>query len=97
MAKFDPGRHRVVAVPYHEDDPERGQHFHVDLDDLVGAAGGGDGDSVNPFLVKRLESIEGRLTELAHRVDGIESRPHISDETMAQLGDGMNSKIQHLV
>ena len=97
MAKFDSGRHRVVAVPYHDDDPERGQHFHVDLDDLVGAAGGGDGDSVNPFLIKRLESIEGRLTELAHRVDGLEARPHISDETMAQLGDGLNSKIQNLV
>ena len=100
MAKFDPKRHRVVAVPFKDDDPEKGQHFHVDLDDLVDAsvaAMSEDGGEVNPFLIKRIESIEARLTEQGGRVDGIENRPHVSEETLKQLDDGLNAKIKHLV
>lgn len=100
MAKFDPKRHRVVAVPYQDDDPERGQHFHVDLDDLVDAsvaAMSEDGGEVNPFLIKRIESVEARLTEQGSRVDDIEARPHVSDETLKQLDDGFNAKINHMV
>ena len=93
MAKFDPEKHRVVAVPFRQDDPERGQHFHVDLDELASLPMG-DGDNPNPFLIKRVENAEARLTELGNRVDGI---PHVSEDTLRQLDDGLNAKIQHMV
>jgi len=98
MAKFDPARHRVVAVPYLDDDPERGQHFHVSLDALIDAAREAhqsteivpvDDDRMG-FVVKRLNAIEARLTEL-------ESRPYLSPEDIRQLGDGLNTKIKGMI
>ena len=58
-----------------------------------------DGDSSDrlEFIVKRLNSIEARQTEMLSRLDNLEARPHISEETIRQLDDGLNAKIQHLV
>jgi uncharacterized coiled-coil protein SlyX len=99
MAKFDPARHRVVAVPYRDDDPERGQHFHVDLDALVDAAreaAAGDvsretlGDDQGMFLAKRCKQLEDRIAEL-------EARPVVSDDTLKQLNDALHAKLQTLI
>lgn len=49
------------------------------------------------FVVKRLEAIEGRLTELAARVDELDARPHVSEDTIRQLDDGLNAKINHMI
>ena len=99
MAKFDPNRHRVVAVPYRDDDPERGQHFHVDLDALIDAAreaAAGDvsretlGDDQGLFLAKRCKQLEDRIAEL-------EDRPVVSDDTLKQLNDALHAKLQTLI
>jgi len=101
MAKFDPARHRVVAVPYRDDDPEKGQHFHVDLDALVDAAreaamAAGDvsretlGDDQGIFLTKRINALEARVAEL-------ESRPVVSEDMLRQLNDALHAKMQAII
>ena len=77
MDKFDPDKHRVVAVPFRDDDPERGQHFHVDLDALVAAARE-DSQELIPvdntqvaFLSKQVAKVREDLAEVA-------SRPHLT-------------------
>ena len=49
------------------------------------------------FVIKRLNTIEARQTEMLSRLDNLEARPHISEETIRQLDDGLNAKIQHLI
>jgi len=106
MAKFDPARHRVVAVPYRDDDPEKGQHFHVDLDALVDAArqaAAGDvsretlGDDQGLFLAKRCQQLEAKLTEAEARLAELEARPTVSEDTIRQFDDAFNSKVNTLV
>ena len=101
MAKFDPNRHRVVAVPYQDDDPDKGQHFHVDLDALVDAAreaamAAGDvsretlGDDQGIFLTKRINALEARVAEL-------EARPVVSEDMLRQLNDALHAKMQAII
>jgi uncharacterized coiled-coil protein SlyX len=101
MAKFDPARHRVVAVPYRDDDPEKGQHFHVDLDALVdaareAAAAAGDvsretlGDDQGIFLTKRINALEARVAEL-------EARPVVSEDMLRQFNDAFNARVDAIV
>lgn len=49
------------------------------------------------FVIKRLNTIEARQTEMFARLDNLENRPHISEETIRQLDDGLNVKIQHMI
>lgn len=49
------------------------------------------------FLAKRLEALEGRLTETAARLDAHEQLPHISEDTIRQLDDGLHAKIQAMI
>ena len=49
------------------------------------------------FVVKRLAALESRLTEYAGRLDEIAARPHISEETIRQLDDGLNAKIRTMI
>lgn len=49
------------------------------------------------FVVKRLAALDARMTEYAGRLDEVEARPHVSQDMIQQLDDGLNAKIQHMV
>lgn len=62
--KFDPTKHKIVTVVTDPDDPERGNHFHLSLPDLV-----------QEVQVIEKEADAGVLNELAARISEIESKP----------------------
>tara|TARA_R110000868_G_scaffold270726_3_gene530182 strand:+ start:499 stop:1179 length:681 start_codon:yes stop_codon:yes gene_type:complete len=65
MTDFDPSRHRIVAVVTDEEDPERGQHFHLSMPDLVREI----------HETKVIESDSTALQVINDRIDALASRP----------------------
>jgi uncharacterized coiled-coil protein SlyX len=49
------------------------------------------------FLIRRLESIESRLTEMGARLEEVEGRPQVSEKTLRELMDGINTRFKSLV
>lgn len=82
--KFDFERHKVVAVPYLEDDPEKGQHFHVGLSDLVAdikryvaeQRGGPGTEIVHQETVREIETLPpevmGRIEKIERALNELE-------------------------
>lgn len=138
MSKFDFNRHQVVAVVAKEGDPERGQHYHVDLGEFLEEARQYVAQLPAPeqpvslpavleprevvketvvreelpaevanqianmadrleFLAKTVNALDGRMTELGARVQDVESRPHLSEQTVRELMDGLNTRFKSLV
>lgn len=59
-SRFDWQRHKVVAVPYREDDPERGQHFHVDMSEMV--------NEIKDYLTANSIPTSGEIVQIDHSV-----------------------------
>ena len=117
--KFDFQRHRVVAVPFRDDDPEKGRHFHVSLGEMVSEIKeyissqqqipGGTTEIVRVesvpaeleerigFMVRTLQSYEGRLTTVEARLQDVEARPHLSEATVRELMDGINTRFHEKI
>ena len=63
---------------------------------IVKVDGGGAGERIE-FLIRRLEAIESRLTEMGARLDEVEARPQVSEKTLKELMDGINTRFKALV
>lgn len=60
---FDPRKHRIVAVDVDPDSPERGNHFHLSLPDLVREAAELPAIDWSP-LERKIAAVESELAAL---------------------------------
>ena len=60
---FDPRKHRIVAVDVDPDSPERGNHFHLSLPDLVREAAELPAIDWSP-LERKIAAVESELSAL---------------------------------
>ena len=116
--KFDFNRHKVIAVPFRDDDPEKGSHFHVSLGEMVSEIKeyiatqqipGGTTEIVRVesvpaeldervgFLIRTLQSYESRLIAVESRLVDVEARPHLSENTVRELMDGINTRFHEKI
>lgn len=65
------------------------------------ARDGRDGEVVeltpDEHLLQRIEFLAKKVDKLAARLEAVEARPHITEDTVKQLNDGLNVKFQTLI
>jgi hypothetical protein len=93
--EFDPARHKIVAIVSDPDDPERGQHLHVTVQEFrqvvreIEREIPAEAGSLNAEAVSALAGVEGLLRLVLQRLDELDGRISTIEQVKVQLVQGV--------
>jgi hypothetical protein len=93
--EFDPSRHKIVAIVSDPDDPERGQHLHVTVQEFrqvvreIERAISPEATAISPELRETLAGVDGLLRLVLQRMEEFDQRLTIIEQVKVQLVQGV--------
>jgi hypothetical protein len=93
--EFDPARHKIVAIVSDPDDPERGQHLHVTVQEFrqvvreIERQIPAEAGTLNAEAVQALSGVEGLLRLVLQRMEEFDGRLSVIEQVKVQLVQGV--------
>jgi hypothetical protein len=91
--EFDPARHKIVAIVSDPDDPERGQHLHVTVQEFRQVVREIErqipAEGLPAELRETLAGVDGLLRLVLQRMEEFDQRLSIIEQVKVQLVQGV--------